>query len=115
MGEKKVPTAIAIMMIVVAVLLDLFNLLIGFISLELFGWFGDVLAAMIFSIWFSHYGVSLGSSKNIGWTLVVILVDMLPFGDLTFPWAIRVGYLAFHERKEAPPPMSGPPPARWRL
>jgi hypothetical protein len=86
-------------MISTAVLFDLINIGLDFITFGLLGWFVDAIATMIFSIWFSHHNASLWSSRNVGRTLVAMVIDAVPFGDLTFPWTIQVAYTALTERE----------------
>jgi hypothetical protein len=103
MGERKIPSDVAVMMIVVAVLLDFINIGLDFIAFGLLGWVIDAIATMVFGIWFSHFKSSLWSSRNVGRTLVTVVIDAVPLGDLTFPWTAQVAYTAFTERVSAVP------------
>ena len=98
MGERKISYTNALIMVAVAFLLDLFNIVVDFMTFGIGGFFIDACTTIVFSIWFSHFGVSLGSSRNVGRTILAILLDAFPVTDLMFPWTLQVAYTAFTER-----------------
>ena len=98
LGKRKIPIGAAALMIPIAAILDLINIVVDFLTFGIGGIFVDALSAGVFSIWCSHYGASLWSSKNIGWTLLALLFDLFPVTDLTFPWTTRVTMAIITER-----------------
>lgn len=98
MGKRKISNTTASIMIGAAVICDLINIAVDFATLGIGGFIIDALTALFFSIWFWHLGVSLGSSRNAGRTILAILLDAFPVTDLTFPWTWQVAYTAFTER-----------------
>lgn len=87
-------------MIGIAFMMDLINLSVEYFTFGVGGILVDALSAAIFTLWMQNYGINLWGDKNTTWTLLTILVDAVPFGDLAFPWTVRVSYAVFTERKE---------------
>ena len=102
MGERKISNAMAGVMIACAFILDLLNIVVDFVTIGIGGFFMDGCIAIIFAIWFHHYSVSLGSSRNAGRTILAIVLDAFPVTDLMFPWTLQVAYTALTERHAAP-------------
>src|SRR4051812_7776689 len=103
-GERKVPNDAAMIMTGVAVFLDFINIAVELIPVVgiIVGFLVDLLIAGIFYVWFAHYEVKLYGSKNMAGSAIAFTLNALPVTDLAFPWAIRVGSLAFSEKKDAP-------------
>lgn len=101
-GARKVPLDMAVILTGVAFIFDLINILIEYLTFGIGGFIMDFVSAITFTLWLGHYDIRLWGNRNIGWSMATALIDMLPFGDLTFPWTIRVASLAFTERKEIP-------------
>ena len=102
MGERKISNTNAGIMVTVAFVLDCINIVVDFATIGMGGFFMDAIISIIFMIWFSHFGVSLGSSRNAGRTILAILLDAFPVTDLMFPWTLQVAYTAFTERHATP-------------
>lgn len=118
MGERKVPKGTIGIMIAAAAVCDLVNIFIDFITFGLGGFFMDIITTTIFSLWFSHYGVSLISSRNALRTIGAFVLDAFPFTDLAFPWTWQVAYTALTERHPAPeakPDTKPKPSSGWRI
>jgi hypothetical protein len=120
MGERKISGGTAAMLIVTAVLFDLLNIAVDFISFGLLGVFVDAFATIVLSLWFSHLGVSLWSSRNAGRTILAMVFDAFPVTDLTFPWTCQVMYTVFTEviAKPAIDKITKPkstPSSGWRI
>src|SRR5579863_5599981 len=69
------------MMIATAVIADILSYIAGLGFLD---FIVDIPAAMIFSIWFAHYGVSLVQKRPLGFFGTVLakfipLIDLIPF------------------------------------
>ena len=96
------PADIGVFMIGVAFALDLINILVEYITFGIGGIIMDLLSAAIFTLWLGNYNIKLWGNKNASLTLLATFVDLIPFGDLTFPWTVRVGYAVFTEKKEVP-------------
>jgi hypothetical protein len=120
MGERKISNSSAALLIAAAIFFDLLNIAVDFISFGLLGIFVDAFATIILSLWFSHLGVSLWSSRNAGRTILAMILDAFPGTDLTFPWTCQVPYTVFTEvvAKPAIEKMTKPklpPSSGWRL
>jgi hypothetical protein len=98
MGERKISGGTAGMLIATAFFFDVLNIAADFISFGLLGIFVDAFAVIVLSLWFSHLGVSLWSSRNVGRTLLAMVLDAFPGTDLTFPWTWQVTYTVLTER-----------------
>ncbi len=103
-GPRKVPLDVACLMVGVAVFLDLLNIIAELIPVVGFviGAIIDILILGLFYVWFHHYDVKFAAGKNAGGTLIAMVLNLFPLTDMAFPLAIRVGMLAFGERKEMP-------------
>lgn len=88
----------------VAGFLDLVNILVELIPVlgAVIGFIIDIVIAAGFYVWMAHYEVKLYSAKNAPGSMVAFVMNALPITDLTFPWTIRIGSLAFTEEKEIP-------------
>lgn len=115
MGERKISNGTAAIMVGFAVIFDLVNIGVDFITFGIGGVFVDAAAALFFGIWFSHLGASLWSSRNVGRTILAMLLDAIPVGDLTFPWTWQVAYTAFTERHPAPAQQAPARRSQWRI
>lgn len=114
MDDFLIPRETAIAMTVCAFLFDLGNIFLDAISLALLSPLTEICAVLFFSIWFSHNGASLWSGSRVGGTMLAMLVDAIPAGNLTFPWTIRVATAAFTARGEGASG-GGETPSLWRL
>ena len=103
LGERKIPLDTAITMTSVAAIFDLANMLVDLIPFIgwIVGFVIDLVTALAFYIWFNHYEIKLFGSKNWMGTVAALAADAFPLTAFMFPWAIRVGILAFSERKKA--------------
>ncbi len=101
MGEKKIPTGVAALMIGVAFTLDLMNIILEFISLGLLGWLIDLISTTIFSVWFYQHDINLWAGRNFMGTAAAVILDAIPVGDMFFPWTLRVAYTSLTERHPA--------------
>ena len=121
MGERKISNGSAAALIFFAVFFDILNIAVDFISFGLLGIFVDAFAAIFLSLWFSHLGVSLWSSRNVGRTLLAMVLDAFPFTDMTFPWTCQVTFTILTERvtSNATKPIAKSNPRRsnsgWRI
>lgn len=119
MGDRKISNNTAAMMITIAFMLDCLNIAVDFLTFGIGGFFMDAIITIVFTIWFSHLGASLFSSRNTLRTLGAILMDAFPFTDLAFPWTLQVAYTALTERHHASPTAEGAKKALtrsgWRI
>jgi hypothetical protein len=74
------------MMIAAAVVVDIFAYLAGLGFLD---FIIDIPAAMIFGMWFSHYGVSVVQKRPLGF-FGTVLAKFIPFIDLIPFWTYFV-------------------------
>jgi hypothetical protein len=102
-GARKISNDAAIFMTGIAIFLDLVAIAVEIIPVGGFvlGFVLDALIAVVFSMWFDHYHVNLWG-KNATGSFIALGMNAFPITDLTFPWAIRVGSLAFTAREEIP-------------
>lgn len=115
-GELKVPKDLAWLMTGVAIFLDLLCLLAEAIPVigTAVSFALNILITGIFFLWLGHYEIKLFSDKNVTGSFIAFLLNALPFTDITFPWAFRVGALVFNERKD-PPREVKMSISKWRL
>jgi len=116
-GERRIPNDTAILMTAIAGFLDLVSILAELIPIVgiVIGFILDMLMTGIFYLWFAHYDVKLFGNKNAAGSLIAFVLNAFPLTDLTFPWAVRVGTLAFSAKKEVPQETAQQPSSAWRL
>lgn len=99
MEEHKISKSAAVIMIIFAFIFDLANIVVDFVTMGIGGFFMGAVTAMVFSVWFSHYGVSMTASRNVARFLLTIVLSAFPGTDLLFPWTVNVGLTVYLERK----------------
>lgn len=91
-------------MITVAVIIDVTQFFLTLIPF--LGWFLEfclgIFAWVLFSIWCSHYGVSLYSSKRALGTIGTIVAEVVPFIDAAPWWTINIAYTVTSEWRAHP-------------
>src|SRR6185437_4988309 len=99
-GKRKIPLDMAVIMTTIAAFFDVLNILAELIPFVGFfiGFVLDLVMAAVFYVWFAHYDIKLFSERNAGASMIALVFNALPITDLTFPWTIRVGSLAFSAR-----------------
>ena len=98
-GRTGISNGSAFFMIAVALLIDglqilLDLVLIGFLLDPLL----DILATIIFAIWFSHHGQSVMSAKRAGGFLVTVVAELVPGFDAIPMWTFFVAYTVIKSR-----------------
>lgn len=96
--QKKIPIGGAVAIIVVAFIFDSINIGLDFVTFGILGWLVDLGAVVILSPWLAYYGINIWSGARIFGTLIAFAIDAVPFGDLVFPWTIRVAFAVVSAR-----------------
>ncbi len=99
MSTERISKSTGTWMIICAAVIDFVQFLLVLIPFIgwLFGMFISVIASFLFGIWFSHYGVSLMSSKRVLGFLGTILGEWIPFIGAAPLWSCLVAFTVITE------------------
>jgi hypothetical protein len=100
--EKRLDNGTVFFMVLTAILIDLVQVFLGFIIIgEILDPLIDVVAMFLFGIWFSHHGIKVTGSKNIGAFLITGIIGFVPIVDMLPEWTIFVVRTVIKNRKNA--------------